>query len=202
MNAFTKLVISTLCVSVAIPLEPLWAMDGAPTLPQGTRVYLTLDKEVTSQRGEFDVGSVVQCKVWRDVENEGRLFIKGGAAASCQVDKIKRRQMGGGQGKISIAGLETRSVDGQLVMLSGGYNKDGGSRKVAVWTVGLLLFWPALFIPGRQAVLPPGTIFDVSTVNDLHMKLDPSAPVTPPRLNLSAFSSELTATAMLDELLA
>lgn len=109
--------------------------------------------------------------------------------------------MGGGEGKVSVAGLETQSVDGQKVMLAGGYNKDGGGRKAVVWTVGLLLLWPVLFVPGKQAILPPGTVFDVSTVNNLHYKVEVSAAATVPKLNLASVSSGLVAEVMLDDLL-
>jgi len=39
------------------------------SLPAGTRLYLTLDENVTSARGGDDVGTIVRCRVWRDVED-------------------------------------------------------------------------------------------------------------------------------------
>ena len=115
------------------------------------------------------------------------MFLKGGANASCRVDTVKRSNMGGTEGKISLAGLDAKSIDGQNVMLSGGYNKEGSGRKAVVWTVGLLLLWPVLFVPGGAAELPPGTVFDVTTVNDVTLKGDPSA-APPRRVNLSGLA--------------
>lgn len=171
----------------------------APSLSPGSRVYLTLDEGVTSARGDVDVGSIVRCRVWRDIEERGVTFIKAGTPATCRVDKVSRRNMGGVEGKIAIGGVETRSVDDQVIMLSGGYNKDGSGHKAVVWTVGLLLFWPALFVPGGNAELPPGTVFDATTVNTLKL-----AGAEPParRVDLRALSGEaLSAEFMLDDFL-
>lgn len=189
------------CALMSSQLLPAFSAVESQALPEGTRIYMVTDKEVTSKRGEWDVGTVVPCRVWRDVEYEGKVFIKSGTSAACRIDKIKRRNMGGSEGKISIAGIDTRSVDGQNVMLSGGYNKEGSGRKAVVWTVGLLLLWPVLFVPGGQAELPPGTVFDVTTVNDLRLKPDASEVVAPRRVNLSGLVGGLSAEVMLDDLL-
>ncbi|PXA87052.1 hypothetical protein DMC25_09225 [Caulobacter sp. D4A] len=115
------------------------------------------------------------------------------------MDKVKRRNMGGTQGNISIGGVETRSVDGQIVMLSGGYHKEGSGHKAVVWTVGLLLLWPVLFVPGGNAELPPGTVFDVATVNALRFEV---APVSNQRVvDLSGLAGGFDAEFMLDDFL-
>lgn len=179
------------------------AIAETKLLPAGTRFYLVTDKEVTSARGDADVGAIVPCRVWRDVEAGATTFIKSGTPANCRVDKVKRRNMGGIQGRVSVAGTDTRATDGQQVMLQGGYNKEGSGRKAVVWTVGLLLLWPVLFVPGGAAELPPGTVFDVSTVNEIRLEAESTvAAGLPPRLNLtglvgSAFSAEV----LLDEFL-
>jgi hypothetical protein len=171
------------------------------SLDAGTRLFLTLDESVSSARGGGDVGTIVRCRVWRDVENQGVTFIKAGSPAVCRVETVKRSNIGGNEGSISIAGVETHSIDGQNVMLSGGYRKEGGGNKVGVLTVGILFFWPALFIMGGNAELPPGTVFDVSTVNDL--KLAAAEAATQSRvINLSGLNQGLSAEFMLDEFLA
>lgn len=176
------------------------AITSGPALDAGTRLFLTLDEEVSSARGGADVGAVVGCRVWRDVENRGVVFIKGGTPSTCRVDKVKRRNMGGTQGQVSIGGVETRSVDGQIVMLSGGYRKEGSGHKAVVWTVGLLLLWPVLFVPGGNAELPPGTVFDVSTVNTLRLE-DAGRASAPRVVNLSVLGTGLSADFMLDDFL-
>jgi hypothetical protein len=187
---------------VQFSFAPALSASAAPTplLQAGTRMYLTLDENVTSARGGDDVGTVVRCRVWRDVEDRGVVFIKAGSPATCRVSKVSRRNMGGTEGKVAIDGVEARSIDGQTVMLSGGYNKEGSGHKVVVWTVGLLLLWPVLFVPGGNAELPPGTVFDVSTVNDL--KLDAAAVKDAPKVvNLTGLVDALSAEFMMDDFL-
>jgi len=147
------------------------------------------------------VGAVVRCRVWRDVENNGVVFIKAGTPATCRVQKVSRRNIGGFEGKVAVAGVETKSVDGQMVTLAGGYNKEGNGHKALVLTVGILLLWPVLFVPGGNAELPPGTVFDVSTVNDL--KLTQAAAQDAPKVvDLRALGTGLNAEFMLDDFVA
>jgi hypothetical protein len=193
-NATILAVASVLNIAVA---PGAFAADA--TLDPGTRMFLTLDESVSSARGGADVGAIVRCRVWRDVESRGVVIIKAGAPATCRVDKVKRRNMGGTEGSVSIGGVETHSADGQLVMLSGGYNKEGTGHKALVWTAGLLLFFPVLFIPGGNAELPPGTVFDVETVNSL--KLDAPDNAARRVVNLSALGAGLSADFMLDDFL-
>jgi hypothetical protein len=181
-------------LQIALPAR---ASETAP-LASGTRMYLTLDEDVSSARGSSDVGAIVRCRVWRDVESQGVVFVKAGTPATCRVDKVSRRNMAGTEGKVSVGGVETRSIDGQTVMLSGGYNKEGSGHKAVVWTVGLLLFWPALFVPGGNAELPPGTVFDVSTVNDLRLA-ETAVRETPKVVDLRSMTNGLAADFMLDD---
>ncbi len=71
----------------------------------------------------------MRCRVWRDVENEGVVYIKAGTAATCRVDKVSRHHVGGFQGKMSVSAVETKAADGQAVMLSWGYGKEGANHK-------------------------------------------------------------------------
>lgn len=188
----------TLFVALTLFTTVTAAATESKTLPAGTRFYLVTDQAVSSKRGESDAGMPVMCRVWRDVELNGTVIIKGGTPANCRVDKIKRSNMGGIEGKVAIGGVETRSVTGENVMLQGGYNKEGSGRKAAVWAAGLLLFLPILFVPGGAAELPPGTIFDVSTVNNVSVAVEGAAR---PRLNLGSMMSGTSAEILLDEFL-
>lgn len=202
-----KLIGSTatvLAVVMQLGLAPTAMAADGPTLQAGTRMYLSLDEQVTSARGGDDVGTMVRCRVWRDVEEGGVVFVKAGTPATCRVDKVSRRNMGGTEGKVSVGGVETRSVDGQTLMLSGGYNKDGSGHKAVVWAVGLLLLWPVLFVPGGNAELPPGTVMDVSTVNDLKLAA-PAGTNTTKTVDLrgmGGFGAALSAEFMLDDFMA
>jgi hypothetical protein len=192
-----------LIVSTSLALSPVaYSQSNVKVLPAGTKIYLVTDKDVSSARGESDVGTIVPCKVWRDVELEGVIYIKSGTLAGCRVDKVSRRNMGGKEGKVSIGAIETKSIDGQAILLQGGYNKEGSGHKAVVWTVGLLLLWPVLFVPGGNAELPPGTVFDADTVNDLHMNASVRPSGEPLHLNLAGLAGGFTAEILLDEFLA
>jgi hypothetical protein len=65
---------------------------------------------------------------------------------------------------MSLAAIETSTIDGQVIYLTGGYHKEGGGRMLASLGIGLLLFWPALFVLGKAAELPTGTVMDSFTV--------------------------------------
>jgi hypothetical protein len=195
------LALTALQLSLAPGLQAMAADTGQAVLPAGTRMYLTLDENVSSARGGDDVGTIVRCRVWRDVESRGITFIKSGAPATCRVDKVSRRNMGGFEGKVSVAGVDTKSADDQPVMLAGGYNKEGNGHKAVVWTVGILLLWPVLFVPGGNAELPPGTVFDVTTVNDLKMG-QAAVAAAPKVVDLRGMVGGLSAEFMLDDFLA
>ena len=168
-------------------------------LPAGAKVFLALDEGVTSKRKDGEVGMIIPCRVWRDVDAGGVSFIKAGTPAVCKVDMVKRRNIGGIEGKISIAGLETTAVNGTPIILSGGYNKEGYGRKAVAWTVGLLLLWPALFITGGSAELPPGTIFDTYTANILTITTD--VPTSGRAINLDGLVEDYSVEFLLDEFL-
>jgi hypothetical protein len=171
------------------------------TVPAGTRLFLTTDQAVSSKRGESEVGQIVPCRVWRDVMAGGALAIKGDTPATCRIDKIRRRNIGGFEGRVSLAGVSTTAIDGQQISLQGGYNKEGSGRKAVAWTVGLLLLWPALLVPGGAADLPPGTVFDVSIVNTLTLQAG-STRREAPRINLSSLNRSFEAEVLLEEFLA
>jgi hypothetical protein len=63
--------------------------------------------------------------------------------------------------------------------------------------------WPVLFVPGGNAELPPGTVFDVATVNDLRLAPPAGATTvaqTPAVVDLRSMGvSGLTADFMLDD---
>ena len=181
---------------VGFGLSPALATAQTATLPQESPVYLALDEDVTSKGNDDGVGTILRCRVWRDVESGGLVYIKSGTAATCRVDKVARHHVGGFEGKISVAAVETKSADGQEVTLAGGYGKEGANHKLVVLGIGLLLFWPALFFSGGNADLPPGTVFDAYTVNNLILSSQTVA-TQPAAVDLRSFSDDLTAQFML-----
>jgi len=154
--------IASLFVTVSLLVTPV-AYAAEAVIPDGTTVYISTLQTVVGKKHETAVGSIVRAMVWRDVIADGQIVIKGGTPATVQVSSIKSRKIFGIKGKMSLAAIQTVAVDGQTVNLTGGYNKEGKSRMGWSLGLGLLVVWPALFVPGKAAELPTGTVMDSFT---------------------------------------
>ena len=151
----------------AISVSALFACSTAAfsqsiTIPAGTRIFGELQTEVTSDVKEFQVGDFVSGRVWRNVMVDGRTVIEAGAPMTLQVSGIQKRRTFGRAGNIEIRAVSVVAADGSEIFLDGGYDRKGESRVVLSSTLAALVAWPTLFIKGKEAVLPPGTIFDAA----------------------------------------
>jgi hypothetical protein len=161
-------------------------------LPEGTRVYFRLDQAVSGRRGRAEAGDIVQSSVWRDMEPQGIVFVKAGTHGTCKVESVTHADIAGVKGKLVIGALDTKTVDGQPLQLTGGYNKEGKSRMAMSISLGVIVFVPLIFITGAPAELPEATIFDAYS--------GPAMPVTVqgeasslPAINLAGVMAPLTA---------
>lgn len=130
------------------------------TIPANTRVYVTLDQDVSGKKKRTNVGQVVRASVWRDVIVDQRVVIKEGSPVLVRVDKIKGAKVAGIKGKLSLGAYETDSVEGYPIQLGGGYFKEGKGRIALTSTLAGIVFLPLIFIKGKSANLPRGTVFD------------------------------------------
>ena len=173
------------------------AAANTETLPQGTRVYVVLGERVSSKRGESEVGQPLRCQVWRDVVVDGAVVVKAGSPVMASIATIRRSNIVGTGGNISIAAFETTAVDGQTVQLNGGYMKQGESRIGTSIILGAIA-WPLIFIPGHAAECPEGMVFDASTGLNMNVKL-PSSSIAP-TIDLSGALSSFSAEVLLNNL--
>jgi hypothetical protein len=174
------------------------AATGTKVLPEGTRVYFRLDQEVSGKRGDAEAGDIVQCSVWRDVDLQGVVLVKAGTKGNCKVESVKHANIAGIKGKLVIGALDTKTADGQLLQLTGGYGKEGKSRMALSISLAALLFVPLIFITGSAAVLPDGTIFDAYSGPDVPVKI--AYEVTSfPAISLGDLMAPLTAEVLLDD---
>lgn len=174
-------------VSLTLGLGPTIAY-GDIVIPDDTTVYLTTLETVIGKKSETSVGQIIRARVWRDVIIDGQIAIKGGTPATAKVSHIKNRGIFGVKGKMSIAAIETTAVDGQAVFLTGGYHKEGGGRMLVSLGIGIILFFPALFVLGKAAELPTGTVMDSFTLGSVTVA---TAKSTKPMqtINLGSFLS-------------
>ena len=159
-------------------------------LPAYTRVYVETTQGLIGKRGQAEPGQSVNAKVWRDVVVNGHVLIAAGAPIIAKVDSVKHRNIAGVKGTMTVGAYETESVDGQAIQLSGGYHKDGKSRMALSITLGVLFILP-IFIPGKAAELPAGTVFDANVDNNWQVEVGASAGTR--KINLSYMDSEISA---------
>jgi len=166
-------------------------------LPTETRVYIETMEELVAKGDRVTQGQLVASQVWRDVVIDGVVVVKAGTPVISRVDSVKRRQIAGVKGQMTIGAYETQSIDGQTIQLSGGYHKEGKSRMAVAITLGVLLIIP-IFIPGQAAELPTGTIFDAYVEKDWNI-----ATAGVPRvetIDLSYLESDIKAELLYDKL--
>jgi hypothetical protein len=164
-----------LCLLLFAYVSP--AASNQLTVPAGTQVYLEPGQLITSKRGENNVGEIIRASVWRNVVVNGHVVIKAGAPAVGRITDIKRRNIAGKKGQIKIAAVSARGVDGQDILLDGGYHEKGKSRVALSVTLFLLVAWPLIFIPGKNAEMGPGNIFDGEVQEDTLVDVTGSRPV-------------------------
>jgi hypothetical protein len=193
-----KILICLLSILLVTPPEVVSASTMTKVLPEGTRVYFRLDQVVSGKRGEAEEGDIVQCSVWRDVDLQGIVLVKAGTRGTCKVQSVKHANIVGIKGKLVIAALDTKTVDGQPLQLTGGYNKEGKSRMALSISLGVVLLLPLAFITGSPAVLPDGTIFDVYSGPDVPVTVQGEASSLP-AINLGGMLLSLTADVLLDD---
>lgn len=187
-------------LSLLIATGPALASAGTMTkvLPEGTRVYIRLDQAVSGKRGHAEPGDQVQCSVWRDVELQGIVLVKAGTHGNCKVESVKHANIAGIKGKIVIDALDIKTVDGQALQLTGGYNKEGKSRMALSISLGVIVALPLIFITGSPAELPQGTIFDAYAGPDTPVVVQGDA-TSLPVIRLGGIVAPVTADVLLDE---
>lgn len=168
-------VFSTLAASTLARAEDL-------VIPQGTVVFGELDERITSNGNKFRVGYPVDGHVWKDVVVDGHTIIRAGTPLELRISRLNGKGVGGQSGSLEIMAVSVKAVDGTEISLAGGY--DQIASDISGLTRALTYFiWPASFLPGRNAVLDVGTVFDSSIPANTRIRLPDDAL---PTLKLSA----------------
>lgn len=172
------------------------------TIPAQTMVYVETDQPVSGKTKHTQEGQVVRATVWRDVDVNGRTVVKAGTPVLVRVDTLKGAKIAGIKGKMTLGAYDTTAVDGSKVELGGGYLKEGSGRIALTATLAALVFLPLIFIKGKSADLPRGTVFDAFTkretlvetadLGDVGPRLDLSKSIGP-RLEVQVLYDELAA---------
>ena len=140
---------------------PAFARAEELVVPQGTVVFGALDERITSNANKFRIGYPVDGHVWKDVVVDGHTIIRAGTPIELRISRLSGKSVGGQGGALEIMAVSVKAVDGTEISLDGGY--DQAASDISGLTRALSMFiWPASFLPGRNAVLDVGTVFDSS----------------------------------------
>jgi hypothetical protein len=173
-----------------LPFLPALAVAAAAALahaeelviPQGTVVFGALDERITSNGNKFRIGYPVDGHVWKDVVVDGHTIIRAGTPIELRISRLEGKSIGGGSGSLEIMAVAVKAVDGTEISLAGGYDQQASD--ISGLTRALSTFvWPVSFLPGKNAVLDVGTVFDSSIPANTRIKLPDGAL---PTLKLSA----------------
>lgn len=191
-----------LCLLLLAVFAVAPAFAAEVVVQRDTRVYLSTKEPLVGKKGELEVGRLVRCEVWRDVLVDGRVVIAAGTPATAKVDTLSYHKVAGIKGKITLAALETETVQRQSLTLTGGYMKEGSGRIALSASLAALVAWPLIFIPGKPAELPVGTVFDAYTLQSTVLSFESSAQVPPAiRIGMSDnASASLSAELLYDKL--
>ena len=163
-NAFPFLcAFATLAASTLARAEEL-------VIPQGTVVFGELDEKITSNGNKFRVGYPVDGHVWKDVVVDGHTIIPAGTPLELRISRLSGKGTGGRSGSVEIMAVSVKAVDGTTISLSGGYDQIAADISGLTRALTTLL-WPASFLPGKNAVLDVGTVFDASIPANTRIKL-------------------------------
>jgi hypothetical protein len=143
-------------------------------IPQGTVVFGELDERITSNPKKFRVGYPVDGHVWKDVVVDGHTIIPAGTPIELRISRLTGSSVGGGSGALQIMAISVKAVDGTAISLDGGY--DQAANDISGLTRALTsLIWPTMFLPGRNAELDVGTVFDAAIPANTRIQLPEGA---------------------------
>jgi hypothetical protein len=169
-----------LCACIAVTAAP-FALAETITVPAGTRIFGELEQEVTSNIEQFATDDPVMGHVWQDVVVAERTVIRAGTPLVLRISDIAKRKVFGRGGEVEVRAVSVTAVDGTVVFLDGGYDREAENRIILTASLFALVAWPTAFIKGKEAILPPGTVFDAALLADMVVTVPDDAPrIIPP----------------------
>ena len=177
---FKKFAVSFLIFAMS---APVWAQNNELTLPEGTKIRVRLEQEVSSATAEQ--GQPVELSVAEDVKVGDMVVIKQGAAVVGTITEAVPKRHMGRTGKIDFSVDRVVSADGSSIPLRySPIRKEGGSHGLAtgLLTAGAwVAFWPAapfvLLMHGKDVTIHRGIELSVFTDQTFAMK-NMAGPVT------------------------
>jgi PEGA domain-containing protein len=185
---FKKLAVSLMICAVS---APVWAQSTDTVLPEGTKIRVRLEQELSSATAEQ--GQPVELSVAEDVKVGDVVVIKQGAAVVGTITETVPKRHMGRTGKLDFSIDRVVSIEGSSIPLRySPIRKEGGSHGLAtgLLTAGAwVAFWPAapfvLLMHGKDVTVHRGIEVNVFTDQTFAMKNAAPAP-TPAVLSAAA----------------
>ena len=187
---------------MAIALLSVLGCSAQINLPEGTRIRVRLDQNISS--GTAEEGQTVEFSVTDAVRAGDTVLIAEGARATGVITEAHEKRRMGRAGKLDFSIDRVRTVDNQWVPLRYTVTKKSGQShavRTGILTAGVAaVFWPAapvmLLWKGQDININRGVTFDVFTdtnhaLGSTMPATTTSAAVTLPVLSPAAFAPGL-----------
>ena len=136
------------------------------TLSSGTNIEIYLTHAISSQN--LRNGDIIRFAVKKGITNQdNKIVIAANTYVEGVVASSEKAKAGGVKGKLDIMVNSVSAVNGKNIPVFLNVNNDGENKEGEAFVVGMLLFWPALFMKGGEAEIPSGTSFLVQTTQDV-----------------------------------
>jgi hypothetical protein len=171
-------------------------------LPEDTVISAALGEKVTS--GD-PIGYQPEAYVWRDVKVGGVTVIEAGTPILVEITNVLTRGMGGESGAIAITAIHVVVRD-QEIELGGGYGLQeedsqvlGTAARATAGAAGVPFGNFSGLMPGRNAVLDKGTLFNTRILADTYIEIPDDEILTldlrgPASVSIAVIRQEITPT--------
>ena len=135
-------------------------------LRSGTNIELYLTHAISSKN--LKNGDIVRFAVKNSINSQdGKVIIAANTYVEGRVVNSEKAKAGGKKGELGIMVSSVAAVNGRNVPVFLNLNDAGEDKGGEAFVVGMLLFWPALFMKGGEAEIAAGTNMLVQTTQDV-----------------------------------
>ncbi len=166
MNLKNRICASCVAISVFL-MVPMMALAKEIKLEEGTPVRLKLLDTISSKSNHE--GDSISFRVVDDITTaDGKtVLIKSGAVAWGSVTEVQERGMVGSKGELSLSIEATKASDGKRVPLRASLHREGKGKLGTVVALSLIITPLFLFMRGKNAKVPAGTIINAYVDRDI-----------------------------------
>lgn len=141
-------------------------LKSGPFLPEGTQFLVTPLENLSSQTQIQ--GTKIPIKVVFDVMQDGEVFILRGTKGFAEITYVKSKGSFGKKGKVTLTFRELVFADGQILPLSGSYEKKGSSNTNNAIATSAIAGPLGALIKGTSAKIEVGAQLVASSAADLY----------------------------------